>query len=108
MREDHMQELPIACTLTPAEIEAQRTTLLPGLIAQATERVPLPDGFRWRFETSDAVLAAVVATINAERQCCRFLRFVLTVEPDGGALWLDITGPPGTIAFLEALLPPQP
>jgi hypothetical protein len=54
------------------------------------------------------VLAAVVATINAERQCCRFLRFVLTVEPDGGALWLDITGPPGTIAFLEALLPPQP
>jgi hypothetical protein len=108
MGEDHMQELPIACTLTPAEIEAQRTTLLPGLIAQATERISLSDGFRWRFETSDAVLAAVVATINAERQCCRFLRFVLMVEPDGGALWLDITGPPGTIAFLKALLLPQP
>jgi hypothetical protein len=106
--EDPMQELPIACALTPAEIEARRTTLLPGLVAQAVERISLPNGFRWRFEASDAVLAAAVATINSERQCCRFLRFVLTVEPNGGALWLDITGAQGTVAFLEALLPPQP
>lgn len=106
--EDRMQELPIACTLTPAEIEARRTTLLPGLVAQAAERISLPNGFRWRFEASDAVLVAAVATINTERQCCRFLRFVLTVEPDGGALWLDITGAQGTVVFLEALLPSHP
>ncbi|HEY5869122.1 MAG TPA: hypothetical protein VI542_26750 [Candidatus Tectomicrobia bacterium] len=103
-----MEALPIACTLTPAEIEARRTTLLPGLVAQAVERIAIPDGFRWRFDASDAVLAAAVATINTERQCCRFLRFVLTVEPDGGALWLDITGAQGTVAFLEALLLPHP
>jgi hypothetical protein len=106
--EDCMQELPIACSLTPAEIEARRSTLLPGLVAQAVERLPIPDGFRWRFEASDAVLAAAVETINAERQCCRFLRFVLTVEPNGRALWLDITGAQGTVAFLEALLQCHP
>jgi hypothetical protein len=106
--EDCMQELSIACTLTPAEIETRRSTLLPGLVAQAVERLPILDGFRWRFEASDAVLAAAVETINTERQCCRFLRFVLTVEPDGGALWLDITGAQGTVAFLEALLQYHP
>jgi hypothetical protein len=99
-----MQELPIACTLTPDEIEDKRTTLLPDLVAQAVERIPLPDGFRWRFDASEAVVSAAAVTMNAERQCCRFLRFVLTVEPDGGAIWLDITGAPGTVAFLEDLL----
>ena len=98
-----MQELPIVCALTPDEIEDKRTTLLPDLVAQAVERIPLPDGFRWRFEASDAVLSAAAVTMNTERQCCRFLRFVLTVEPDDGAFWLDITGAQGTVAFLEQL-----
>ncbi len=103
-----MHELPIACTLTSAEIEARRATLLPGLLTQAVEQIPLSDGFRWRFVASGALLAAVAETINTERQCCRFLRFVVTVEPNGGALWLDITGTQGTVAFLETLLQSQP
>jgi len=99
-----MHDLPIVCALTPAEIEARRATLLPGLLTQAVERIPLSDGFRWRFVASGTLLAVVAETINTERQCCRFLRFVLTVEPDGGAVWLDITGAQGTVAFLENLL----
>jgi hypothetical protein len=99
-----MSELPIVCELTPAEITARRETLLPGLLAQAEERTPLADGFRWRFAPSGAWLAAAAETINTERQCCRFLRFVLTVEPGGGPIWLEITGPQGTAAFLESLL----
>jgi hypothetical protein len=99
-----MSELPITCELTPAEIKARRATLLPGLLARAEERTPLPDGFRWRFTASADCLAAVAETIDAERQCCRFLRFVLTVEPGGGPIWLEITGPQGTSEFLESLL----
>ena len=44
------------------------------------------------------------AMIDAERQCCRFLRFDLRVEPDVGPIALELTGPEGTEAFLEALL----
>jgi hypothetical protein len=99
-----MRQLPIACELTPAEITAQRATLLPGLLAQAAERTPLPNGFRWRFAASGEFLTAAVETMNTERQCCRFLRFVLVIEPDGGPIWLEITGPQGTAEFLEALL----
>jgi hypothetical protein len=42
--------------------------------------------------------------IDAERQCCRFLRFQLTVEPDLGPMWLEVAGPPGTADFLTDLL----
>jgi hypothetical protein len=99
-----MRQLPVACELTPAEMTARRDTLLPGLLAQAAERVPLPNGFRWRFAASSEFLAAAAETMNTERQCCRFLRFVLIIEPDSGPIWLEITGPQGTAEFLEALL----
>jgi hypothetical protein len=99
-----MSNLPIACDLTPAEITARRATLLPGLLAQAAERMPVADGFRWRFAASGEFFAAAAETMNAERQCCRFLRFVLTVEPGGGPVWLEITGPKGTVEFLETLI----
>lgn len=99
-----MHELPIVCALPLAEIKARRAILLPGLLAQAEERTTLPDGVRWRFAASNDFLAAVVRTIGAERQCCRFLRFVLTVESDGGPIWLEITGPQGTVQFLETFI----
>jgi hypothetical protein len=99
-----MKELPIACELTPAELEARRQGLSQELLAQATERVPLSNGFRWRFAPSTKVLMAAVQTIDAERLCCRFLKFVLTTEPGGGDVWLEVTGPVGTREFLSTLL----
>ena len=99
-----MSELPIACELTPAEMTARRAALLPGLLGRAEERRTLDNGFQWRFDASSELFTAVAETINAERQCCRFLRFVLTVESGGGSLWLEITGPQGTPEVLESLL----
>jgi len=42
--------------------------------------------------------------IEAERQCCRFLRFVVTISAEAGPIQLDVTGPKGTQEFLETLL----
>lgn len=99
-----MKGLPIACELTPAEIAARREGLLPGLLEKAQEQVSLDNGMRWVFAPSGDFLNAAVKTIDAERQCCKFLKFELTVEPDGGPMRLDITGPPGTAEFLNTLL----
>jgi len=101
---DTAGDLPIACSLSPEAIRARRANLLPGLVrhADATER--LPDGMRLRFTASTAALEAIASTIDAERQCCRFLRFALTIEPDAGPVWLTMTGPAGTAEFLDALL----
>jgi hypothetical protein len=102
--EEGSASLPIACTLTPAEMSAMRDGLLPGLLGKSTSRGPIPGGYRWRFETRSGLLKEVAAVIEAERRCCRFLCFVLIVEPGDGPVSLEITGPEGTEAFLSTLL----
>ena len=100
-----MKELPIACELAPAALDIRRKELLSGLLALAQERISITNGLRWRFAPTAEFLTAAAKTIDAERQCCRFLKFVLTVEPDAGDMWLEITGPEGTAEFLNSLLP---
>jgi hypothetical protein len=99
-----MKELPIACTLTPRDMAARANTLLPELLSRAQEHQDLPDGFRLRFEATSDTLQQITAVIDAERQCCRFLRFQLTVEPDEGPIWLAVSGPSGTREFLASLV----
>jgi hypothetical protein len=97
-------DLPIACTLTPDELQARRSGLLPGVLDRADRIEPLAEGYRLCFAASTDALQAVTAMVDAERQCCRFLRFALTIEPDLGPLVLDVTGPPGTRDFLGSLI----
>ena len=100
--DDSIVDLPIVCTLTPATIETRKAALLPGLVGRADSREETTAGIRLRLP-ADA-LSAILETVDAERQCCRFLRFDITVEPDGGPIWLELAGPPGTREFLSALL----
>src|SRR5687768_9818488 len=103
---ESMSDLPIACTLTPDIQRIRRAALLPGLFARAEARDTLPEGYRLRFHPEANMLSAIAETVNAERHCCRFLRFQITVDPDGGSMWLDVTGPSGTREFLDALVAP--
>lgn len=99
-----MTNLPIVCTLTPAALKARREGALTDLLRRAETHDELPQGHRLRFGATDDILATIAQTIDAERQCCRFLRFSITVEPDGGPISLELTGPPGTREFVSALL----
>ena len=100
----NMSNLPIACTLGPAALKARREDLLGSLVRRAEERLDLADGYRVRFTAADDALATIATVVDVERQCCRFLTFHVTVEPDGGPIWLEFTGPPGAKAFLAGLL----
>jgi hypothetical protein len=93
--------LPVVCTLTPATIATRKAGLLPGLIQRAESREDSPEGIRLRFPAD--VFSVLAATVEAERECCRFLRFDISVEADGGPIWLSLSGPPGTHDFLSAL-----
>lgn len=94
---------PIFCTLTPGQLRSQSDALLPGLVRRATAVDALEDGYRLRFDPSSETLAAITKVIDAERQCCRFLRFDLTITPDGGPITLVVAGPAGTREFLADL-----
>ena len=98
-----MQNLPIVCTLTPETVATRKAELLPGLFRRAENTEPTPDGYRLRFAPSAGMLQAIVSAIDAERRCCRFLRFDLTVEPDDGPLVLTLAGPPGAREFVAAM-----
>jgi hypothetical protein len=95
---------PVACTLTPEARRARRDGLLADLLQRAVSCEASGEGVRLRFAAGTETLAAIAQVIEAERRCCRFLRFVVTVEPDEGPMMLELTGPPGTRDFLIALL----
>src|SRR5580693_1487655 len=73
-------QLPVACTLTTAEMRERRRLVLEPLAAAVLEVAPLAGGLALRFAASGATLAGLAALIDLERRCCPFLRFALTVE----------------------------
>ena len=99
-----MNDLPIVCTLQPGELNARAAQLLPGVVAAAKARHAIENGFRFEFEAEGEVLSSIVRMIDAERLCCRFLRFQLTIDPAEGPVVLDVTGPPGSQEFLGAMM----
>ena len=98
-----MTDLPVACTLSPEALKARRDDLLAALLQRSVERTERPDGLRLRFTADAQILADLARTVEAERLCCRFLSFTITVNPDGGPITLDLTGPAGTREFLAAM-----
>ena len=87
----NMAELPIACTLTPETLRTRREGLLTDLVRRAERRKDLSDGVHLEFAPSGDTIALIARVVDAERHCCRFLRFGMTVEPDGGPVCLDLS-----------------
>jgi hypothetical protein len=98
-----MTTIPIACTLSPEALQARKDGLLADLLRRAERHELTDDGLRVYFPAADT-LSTITQVVDAERKCCRFLRFVITVAPDGGPIWLELSGPAGTRDFLAALL----
>ena len=94
---------PLVCTLTPDELAEARAGLLPGLLERAKSVSDLQDGVKLSFDSEPGLLADLARMMEQERACCRFLRFQLAAEPAGGAITLDVTGPPGTREVLRSL-----
>lgn len=69
------QELPVACTLGGQSLSARQSDLRVSVLAEAASTERLPDGYRWQFRSHAALLTRLATVIDAERQCCRFLRF---------------------------------
>ena len=99
-----MAELPIACTLTPEALRTRREGLLMDLLRRAERREDLDNGLRLEFAPAAETVVLIARVIEAERHCCRFLRFGMVVEPDGGPVFLELTGPAGARDFVSALI----
>ena len=93
----------VSCTLSPDALAARRDNLLARVAAVARVNQPTDDGRRFEFDASDDTLALIASMIQAERKCCQFLQFHLTISAAGGPIALELTGPAGTREFLDAM-----
>lgn len=92
IEENMADDRPIVCTLTPGELAGRRGALLPGLAARAQRVARAEHGYRLVFAPAPELLRAIADVVEAERHCCQFLRFELTVEAGLGAVSLTVTG----------------
>ena len=97
-------EVLIACnpTTLAAEQRERQRTLIGLLQADAKEVRELEDGYAFRHPPVRAVLLAISEFVANERLCCPFFEFGVTVERDGGPVWLRITGEGEAKRVLEA------
>jgi hypothetical protein len=99
--------LPIACSLSDRELAARGEELAATFLSRAAEQRKTESGYTFSFAADSDTLQMLVRLIDAERRCCKFLRFELTVEADAGPMTLAVTGPPGTPEFLESAFLPR-
>jgi len=96
-------ENEIACDLSaiPVEQRKQHGATAEQLFAAIQETRELPNGYAFRLPEEPEMLLRAAEFINLERLCCPFFNFVLEVEPNGGPLWLKLTGHEEVKTFLQ-------
>ncbi|HET9407567.1 MAG TPA: hypothetical protein VFO39_10045 [Candidatus Sulfotelmatobacter sp.] len=95
--------IPLACTLTTAELRDREASLLAEFRSAVVETEELQDGFAFRLPGDAEWFALLAELIAAERQCCRFLTFEIVALHNMGPLIVRVTGPAGTKEFVRGV-----
>jgi|SRR5689334_12344317 hypothetical protein len=85
--------LPIACTLTEAELCQRRQVIIDAFRNTQVTASELPDGYAFTFPASSDALQRIAELVDLERQCCQFLTFKIVVEAANAAMRLEVSGP---------------
>jgi hypothetical protein len=97
-------DIPVACCLSDAELRKREATLLAQFKSALIATEELPDGYVFRVPGDKKWMAVVWELMVAERECCPFLTFELTAQPNMGPVSVRVTGPAGTKEFLKTIL----
>jgi hypothetical protein len=102
--EKALPESPFACNMTaftPAERKEHIAAI--GQVFGAVEEIQeVSDGYAFRLPNESTMLLKLADFMAKERLCCPFFGFSLDLEPEGGALWLSLTGREGVKPFIQA------
>ena len=90
--------MPIACSLSDADLRLRGAELRGIFESAAVER--LPDGVRLRLEDAEGRAGQVHELVRKERECCPSLRFEVTES--AGQITVDVTAPEQGEELLEA------
>jgi hypothetical protein len=93
----------ISCTLPPVELRARKAALRDELAPAVISVEERPHGFRFWFDSTAERLAQLARFIAFEKDCCAFLDFRMAARAGASRVSLDIDGPEGAKATIEAL-----
>lgn len=95
-------ESPIACDMSVLSPEQRETHLVESqeLFSYLKEKRELSNGYEFRLGGPDAIVKAS-EFVSLERLCCPFLGFALEIEPEGGPVYLRLTGREGVKDFIR-------
>lgn len=95
---------PFACVMEAIEPDRRPKHLATArqLFLAVKETRELADGYAFRLPDEAGALQRAAEFISLERLCCPFFGFALEVEPEGGAVWLRLTGREGIKPFIRA------
>lgn len=98
------RESPFACVMDAIEPDKREQHLATAqhLFHAVNEIRELPDGYAFRLADESDIVLKVAEFISLERLCCPFFGFTVEVEPEGGAVWLRLTGREGVKPFIRA------
>jgi hypothetical protein len=100
----NLDKLPIACSLTSAELREREATLLAQFRAAIVKTEELQDGYAFHIPGDGERIRQVAELIVAERECCPFLVFEVSALPNMGPVTVRVSGPAGTKEFVSSLL----
>ena len=88
--------------LFDSERKQRYQTLTGEFESQVEEMKELDDGFAFRLNSVSVSIVRLAEWVSLERLCCAFFKFALEVEPEGGPVWLSLTGGPGVKEFVRS------
>jgi hypothetical protein len=100
----NLDKLPIACSLTGAELREREATLLAQFRAAIVKTEELQDGCAFHIPGDGERIRQVAELIVAERECCPFLVFEVSALPNMGLLTVRVMGPDGTKEFVRRVI----
>ena len=98
------EDIRVACCLSDAELRKRVATLLARFGPAVIAAEELRDGYVFWVPGDKKWMGVVWEAIVAERECCPFLTFELTAQPNLGPVSVRVTGPAGTKDFLKTIL----
>jgi hypothetical protein len=95
---------PFTCNMNAIEPAQRKQHIATAVqVFRAVQEIhELPNGYAFRLPNDATVLLKTAEFIMREKLCCPFFGFTLEVEPEGGPLWLQLTGCEGIKLFIQA------
>jgi hypothetical protein len=98
------KESPFACDMTAIAPEKRGAHLanIDKLFRSVEFVRELPSGYAFHLPNDSEDLLRATEFVALERLCCPFFGFAIEVEPEGGPMWLSLTGRDGVKPFIIA------